>query len=44
LDMYGKFSNRNGLFRTDGIHFTETGYNFWARSILEYIAFLVEDD
>jgi lysophospholipase L1-like esterase len=44
LDMYGKFSNRNGLFRTDGIHFTETGYNFWARSILEYIAFLLEDD
>ena len=44
LDMYAKFSTRNGLFQADGIHFTETGYNLWARSILEYIAFLLEDD
>ncbi|MBW6521252.1 MAG: hypothetical protein K0A99_09635 [Desulfoarculaceae bacterium] len=44
LDMYTKFSTRNGLFQADGIHFTTTGYNLWARSILEYIAFLLEDD
>ncbi len=44
LDMYSKFSTRPGLFQADGIHFTEAGYNLWARSILEYIAFLLEDD
>lgn len=44
LDMYSKFTNKNGLFQADGIHCTETGYNLWAKSILEYIAFLLEDD
>lgn len=44
LDVFSKFDNRSGLFQADGIHFTETGYNLWARSILEYIAFLLEDD
>ncbi|MFH2123193.1 MAG: GDSL-type esterase/lipase family protein [Pseudomonadota bacterium] len=44
LDMYAKFSTGTGLFQADGIHFTEKGYNLWARSILEYIAFLLEDD
>jgi lysophospholipase L1-like esterase len=43
LDMFAKFSADIGLFRADGIHFTEKGYNLWARSILEYIAFLLED-
>lgn len=44
LDVYNKFNNRPELFQADGIHFTESGYNLWARSILEYIAFLLEDD
>jgi lysophospholipase L1-like esterase len=44
LDVFSKFNTRNGLFQADGIHFTEAGYNLWARSILEYIAFLLEDD
>ncbi|MBU0665200.1 MAG: hypothetical protein KJ990_11735 [Proteobacteria bacterium] len=44
LNMYEKFSIGTGLFQADGIHFTEKGYNLWARSILEYIAFLLEDD
>jgi lysophospholipase L1-like esterase len=44
LDMFAKFNAGSGLFREDGIHFTEKGYNLWARSILEYIAFLLEDD
>ncbi len=44
LDMFAKFSADVGLFRADGIHFTEKGYKLWARSILEYIAFLLEDD
>lgn len=44
LDIFSKFDTRSELFQADGIHFTETGYNLWARSILEYIAFLLEDD
>jgi len=44
LDVFSKFDTRSELFQEDGIHFTETGYNLWARSILEYIAFLLEDD
>ncbi len=44
LDVFSKFSTTTGIFQTDGIHFTETGYNLWARAILEYIAFLLEDD
>jgi lysophospholipase L1-like esterase len=44
LDVFTKFDARTGLFQADGIHFTEAGYNLWARSILEYIAFLLEDD
>lgn len=44
LDMFSKFNSRNGVFQADGVHCTEAGYNLWARSILEYIAFLLEDD
>lgn len=44
LDVFSKFSTTTGIFQADGIHFTETGYNLWSRSILEYIAFLLEDD
>jgi lysophospholipase L1-like esterase len=44
LDIFEKFRSQPDLFQADGIHFSETGYNLWARSILEYIAFLLEDD
>jgi lysophospholipase L1-like esterase len=44
LDMFSKFSGKAGLFQPDGIHVTELGYNLWAKSILEFIAFLLEDD
>ena len=44
LDIFSKFNTRSGLFQADGVHCTEAGYNLWARSILEYIAFLLEDD
>ncbi|MBV5305355.1 MAG: hypothetical protein J0652_01545 [Desulfobulbaceae bacterium] len=45
LDLFAKFKSiKTGLFQQDGIHFTEAGYNLWAKSILEYIAFLLEDD
>ena len=45
LNLFTKFQTiKSGLFQPDGIHFTEAGYNLWAKSILEYIAFLLEDD
>lgn len=44
LDVFSKFNTKSGLFQADGIHLTETGYNLWARSILEHIAFLLEND
>jgi len=45
LDLFANFKSiKAGLFQADGIHFTEAGYNLWAKSILEYIAFLLEDD
>ncbi|MEN8188398.1 MAG: GDSL-type esterase/lipase family protein [Thermodesulfobacteriota bacterium] len=44
LDMYSKFENsKDQLFALDGIHLTELAYDIWSRSILEFIAFLVED-
>lgn len=45
LDLFAKFQTiEGGLFQVDGIHFTRAGYDLWAKSILEYIAFLLEDD
>ena len=32
------------IFQEDGIHLTGDTYEVWARSILEYVAFLLEDD
>lgn len=32
------------IFQQDGIHITKNAYERWARSILEYVAFLLEDD
>ncbi len=37
-------SPEDKLFQPDGVHLTETTYDKWARSILEYVAFLLEDD
>jgi lysophospholipase L1-like esterase len=46
LDMFSKLKGKPGLFffRAGSIHITEAGYNLWAKSILEFIAFLLEDD
>ncbi len=32
------------IFQADGVHLSGTTYDTWARSILEYVAFLLEDD
>ncbi len=36
--------NKVDIFKSDGIHLTRKTYDMWARSILEYVAFLYEDD
>ncbi len=32
------------IFKKDGIHLTAKAYDKWARSFLEFVAFLLEDD
>jgi hypothetical protein len=32
------------IFKQDGINLTSEAYDKWARSILEYVSFLFEDD
>lgn len=46
LDMHKIFSEYSceSIFLEDNIHLTEQGYALWARSVLEYIAFLIEPD
>jgi lysophospholipase L1-like esterase len=45
VDVYSRFTQSGGdLFQRDGVHITEAGYELWARTLLEHIAFLVEND
>lgn len=45
VDVYSRFTQTGGpLFQTDGVHLTEEGYELWARTLLEHIAFLLEND
>ncbi len=45
IDVYSKFLLTGGpLFQEDGVHITDTGYEVWARTVLEHIAFLLEND
>lgn len=45
LDNFEILATKNtNLFAKDGIHLTSSSYNRWARSILEFVAFLLEDD
>ena len=45
LNTHSRFLDSDKeLFQADGVHLTETAYEIWSRSLLEYIAFLVEDD
>lgn len=32
------------IFQNDGVHITPAAYEIWSRSLIEYIAFLIEDD
>ncbi len=43
LDMFSKFKANSDFFRDDGIHLTPKAYDLWSKSILEFVAFLIED-
>ncbi len=38
-----KSRNNKDIFKKDGIHLTDKAYDTWAKSFLEYVAFLLED-
>ena len=45
VDVYSRFLQfPENLLEPDGVHINETGYELWARTLLEHIAFLVEND
>jgi len=45
LDTHTRFLNSNAtIFQSDGVHITGTAYEIWAQTLLEHIAFLIEDD
>jgi lysophospholipase L1-like esterase len=43
LDMFSKFKPNSDYFQNDGIHLTSKAYDLWSKSILEFVAFLIED-
>ncbi len=45
LDNFANLAQANKkIFKKDGLSLTAKSYDSWARSILEYVAFLLEDD
>ncbi len=45
LDNFANLATSNEmLFKKDGLNLTSKTYDKWARSILEFVAFLLEDD
>lgn len=43
LDNFAALADNPEIFADDGISLTPASYDRWARSILEYVAFLLED-
>lgn len=43
LDMFTKLKPNREFFQDDGIHLTPKAYDLWSKSILEFVAFLIED-
>lgn len=43
LDMFSKFKPDSDFFQSDGIHLQPKAYDLWSKSILEFVAFLIED-
>ena len=45
LDIHGRLKNLSiPIFEEDGVHVTKKTYEIWSRTLLEHIAFLIEDD
>lgn len=45
LNIFDRFINLDKeLFQYDGVHLTDQAYEIWSRTLLEHIAFLIEDD
>ena len=45
VDVYSRFVQSSGtLFQADGVHLTDQGYQLWARTVLEHIAFMLDND
>lgn len=45
LDIFTKFTQAgDGLFQNDGVHLTGRAYDIWTKSLLEHVAFLLEND
>ena len=45
LDTHTKFLKSDAvLFQSDGVHITAAAYEIWAHTLLEHIAFLMEND
>ncbi len=43
LDMFSKIKPDPEFFQSDGIHLQPKAYDLWSKSILEFVAFLIED-
>ena len=45
LDTHSRFLKSDAvIFQNDGVHITEAAYEIWAQTLLEHIAFLIEND
>jgi len=45
LDIHARLKNLSiPIFEDDGVHVTKKTYEIWSRTLLEHIAFLIEDD
>lgn len=45
LDIHSRLKDLSvPLFQEDGVHVTKETYEIWSRTLLEHIAFLIEDD
>jgi len=45
LDIHSRLQDSSlPIFQEDGVHVTAETYEIWCRSLLEHIAFLIEDD
>jgi len=45
LDIHSRLLDLSSpVFQEDGVHVTKETYEIWSRSLLEHIAFLIEDD